>query len=86
MMHFNPRTVTSLTVIHRLAVKCGVVGGAAYLSIQQGVWSSSNQESAEVLKGFRENVIPVTDEYIKQVIMESPLLHLSTLQMNILAC
>ena len=48
-------------------MKCAAVGGAVYITTQHGVWSSSTHDGAAALKGFRETVIPTTNDYIKQV-------------------
>lgn len=43
------------------------MGGAAFLTVQQGIWSSSTQEGAKALTDFREKVIPTTNDYLKKV-------------------
>jgi len=49
------------------ATRVGVVGGAAFLTVQQGIWSSSTQEGAKALTDFREKVIPTTNDYLKKI-------------------
>ncbi|XP_067938826.1 MICOS complex subunit MIC13-like [Watersipora subatra] len=56
-----------LSRVISLTAKCGLVGGAVYVTTKAGVWSPSTEDGAEVLKGFRESVIPTTNDYIRQI-------------------
>ncbi|KAF6027394.1 hypothetical protein EB796_014294 [Bugula neritina] len=56
-----------LTQIISLGVRGSAVGGAAYFTVQKGVWSSSTYDGADALSNFRETVIPATNDYINQI-------------------
>lgn len=58
---------TPLSITFRLSARTALVGGAIYVTVDQGIWSSSTQDGAKALTTFRENLIPASNELIKQV-------------------
>ena len=52
--------------VDRNLLKLAVGGGAVYVTVEEGVWSSSNN-SCKALDRVRTRVLPDTSEYIDQV-------------------
>ncbi|XP_064645490.1 MICOS complex subunit MIC13-like [Lineus longissimus] len=50
----------------KFATKCAIGGGAVYVTLEEGVWSSSNQGS-KALATVRTNVIPTAAEYFEKL-------------------
>merc|ERR1740131_389672 len=55
----------ALTLV-KTSVKLGVGVGAVYLTLDQGVWSNS-QQSSYALQRFKTKVVPATSDYLSQV-------------------
>ncbi|KAK2185480.1 hypothetical protein NP493_235g03072, partial [Ridgeia piscesae] len=51
--------------VDRNLLKLAVGGGAVYVTVEEGVWSSSNN-SCKALDRVRTRVLPATSEYIDQ--------------------
>jgi len=59
-------SVDPASYVDRNLLKLAVGGGAVYVTVEEGVWSSSNN-SCKALDRVRTHVLPATSEYIDQV-------------------
>ena len=56
-----------IVAVDRTVAKAVFAGGALYVTVDQGVWSTSPQASSKALTKVKTSVIPVTSEYIEKV-------------------